>query len=154
MRLPGRLISWMCVKAYLAQGALALAMWSPIALHAAEPGQEITGRWKLTAVLDSTQIVSIDEKEARKLLGHVFTIRKEGARFGSHICGRPDFETERVETNLYLEKTDPYVNAKSLALPNPVTVVDIACTSVFIKNKDRIVIFWDGFYFDALRLKK
>jgi hypothetical protein len=144
----------MYLKAHLSPGVIALAMCSPIAVHAQEPGQEITGKWRLTAVLDGTRIVSIDEKQARKLLGHVFTIRKEGARFGSHICGRADFETERVETNLYLEKTDPYVNAKSLAMPNSVTVVDIGCTSVFIKNKDRIVIFWDGFYFDALRLRK
>jgi hypothetical protein len=140
------------VRAYLAAGAIALAIWPATAIHAAEPRQEVIGRWRLNAVLDGTYIVSIDEKEALKLVGQVFTIGKERARFGRHLCGLTNFETEHVETNVYFKKTDPYVNVKSLALPNPVTVVDISCTSVFIKNKNRIVIFWDGFYFDAVRL--
>jgi hypothetical protein len=130
---------------------ITVAVCLPITIHAAEPGQQVIGRWKLTAVLDGTHIASMDEKQARTLLGHVFIIRKEGAEIEKHRCGRPDFETVRVEPNLYLQRTDPYVTAKSLALPNPVTVVDISCTSVFVKNKNRIAIFWDGFYFDAVR---
>lgn len=153
MKFSKSLTSWMRPRAVLVSSAIALAVLSPTTIHAAEPGQEVIGRWKLTSVLDGTHIASMDEKQARGLLGHVFTIRKEGAKIEKHICGRPDFETVRVEPNLYLEKNDPYVTAKSLALPNPVTVVDISCTSVFVKNKNRIAIFWNGFYFDAVRQK-
>jgi hypothetical protein len=129
----------------------ALAAWSPARIHAGELGHEVIGRWRLTSVLDGTHIASMDEKQARALLGHVFTISKEGVEIEKHLCGRPDFETVRVEPNLYLEKNDPYVTARSLGLPNPVTVVDISCTSVFVKTRNRIAVFWNGFYFDAVR---
>jgi hypothetical protein len=140
--------------ALLWTGAVAFAAWSPLTVRAAEPGQEVIGKWKLVAVLDATHIASMDEKEAKTLLGHVFSIRKEGAEFEKEVCGKPDFETQRVVPSLYLERADPYVTASSLSLPNPVTVVDIGCTSVFIKNRNKLVIFWNGFYFDAVRLKK
>lgn len=151
MRFSNKLSSWTRPRAALMCSIIALAACSPITIRAAEPGQEVIGRWKLTSVLDGTHIASMDEKQAHTLLGHMFTIRKAGAEIEKHKCGRPDFETVRVEPNLYLKKTDPDVTAKSLALPNPVTVVDISCTSVFVKTKNRIAIFWDGFYFDAVR---
>lgn len=141
-------------KAILVGWFISLAICPTPPVSASEPGQEIIGRWRLTSVLDGTNIVSMDEKEAHNLVGHVFTIRKEGAEFEKHRCGRPDFDTERVEPNLYLRETDPYVTAKSLALPNPVTVIDISCTTVFVKNRNSLVIFWNGFYFNAVRLSR
>lgn len=140
-------------RTILTAGVIALALWSPLTLCAENPGQQVIGKWKLTSILDATHVASIDEKQARKLIGHVFVIGRDGTRFDKETCGRPDFESERVEPNLYLERADPYVTASSLALPSPVTVVDLSCTSVFIKNKNRLVVFWNGFYFDAIRLR-
>lgn len=94
----------MLPREVLAGSVIAPAVWPPMTIHAAEPGQEVIGRWELTSVLDGAYIASMDEKQAHRLLGHVFTIRKEGAEIEKHICGRPDFETVRVEPNLYLEK--------------------------------------------------
>jgi hypothetical protein len=132
----------------------AVALLSAMPLQAAEPNQVVIGKWKFVSVLDGTQITSIDEKEAKKLLGHVMTIDKAGAKFGGDSCGTPTFEARRVEPNLYLRDDDPYVNAAKLGLPNPVTVVDISCTDVFIKSHDKTVIFWDGFYFEAVRVTR
>lgn len=141
-------------RAILTAGVMALALWSPFTLCAENPGQQVVGRWKLTSILDASHVASIDEKQARKLIGHIFVIGKDGARLDKETCGRSDFESEHVEPNLYLQRADPYVTGSSLALPSPVTVVDISCTSVFIKRKDRLVIFWSGFYFDAVRVQK
>jgi hypothetical protein len=153
MRFSNNFISRNRFRAIFVGNIIGLAVWPPFTAHAAAPGHEIIGKWKLTSVLDGTNVVSMDEKQAHKLLGHIFTIRKEGAEFDKYICGRPDFDTESVEPNLYLKRTDPYVTAKSLALPSPVTVIDISCTTVFIKNENRLVIFWSGFYFDAVRVR-
>jgi hypothetical protein len=153
MGFPKNLIFRTSARAILVAGVIVFTSWFSLPTYAAESGHDVIGRWKFTAVLDGTKITSMDEKEARRLLGHVMTIRKEGAKFDKEVCGHPDFVAERVEPDLYLKRADPYVTASSLKLRNPVTVVDISCTSVFIRNKNRLVIFWKGFYFDAVRMK-
>jgi hypothetical protein len=133
--------------------AAAVIAWSICApSQAAQPGREAIGDWRLTSVLDNVDITSIDDAQATKLLGRVMAIRKEGTRFGDQTCGAPSLDTERVEPNLYVRR-EARISAKKLHLPNPVTVVDIGCTHVFIKAPDHAVIFWDGFYFGAVKVK-
>lgn len=130
---------------------LVIAMTASLPVQAAQPGQEVIGRWKFTSVLDGVEITSIDEKQAKSLLGQVMTIQKEGIRFGTETCGTPSFESKRVETNMYVRQ-EAKISAAKLNLPNPVTVVDIGCTRVFIKKTDQAVIFWDGFFFSAQKI--
>lgn len=131
---------------------LVIAMTSSLPVHAAQPGQEVIGQWKFTSVLDGVEITSIDEKQAKQLLGQVMTIRKDGTRFGTESCGTPSFESKQVETNVYVLQ-EAQISATKLGLPNSVTVVDIGCTQVFIKKPDHAVIFWDGFFFSAQKIK-
>lgn len=142
-----RLICTLPVVAAIAMAAL------PIQTTAADKYEHVvTGKWKLTAALDGAEITSLDENEARQLIGRVFTIQKDKVQFGRRLCGPSDFEAERVEPRLFLREQF-HASAEKLALPNPVTVVDLSCTSVFIKNKNRLVIAWDGWFFDAVRTK-
>ncbi len=80
-------------------------------------------------------------------------IRKDGARFGDYKCQPPNFETKSVEPNLYLQEQAGIDNSK-IRLPNPVTVIDISCTQILIKKPDRAVIFWDGFFFEAVKVTR
>jgi len=130
---------------------LVIAMTASLPIQAAQPGQEVIGQWEFTSVLDGVEITSIDEKQAKRLIGQVMTIEKEGIRFGTETCGTPSFESKRVETNTYVRK-EAQISATKLSLPNPVTVVDIGCTRVFIKKTDQAVIFWDGFFFSAQKI--
>jgi hypothetical protein len=91
--------------------------------------------------------------KAQRLVGKVMTIDKTKVELGGYTCLPPEFETERVEPNLYLRKQGG-ATAANLKLPNPVTVVDIGCSVVFIKNPNRLVISWDGFFFDAVRVRR
>jgi hypothetical protein len=120
---------------------------------AAQPGAEVIGKWKFTSVLDATEIASIDEQQARKLIGKTMIILKDGARFGNEVCGAASFETKRVEPKLYLRE-EANITSSNLGLPNPVTVVDISCTQVFIKKPNHAVIYWDGFFFGAVRVSR
>lgn len=95
----------------------------------------------------------MDEKQARRLLGKTFVINREGFRFGKEKCGVPTFESSWVEPNLYLRK-EAWISAENLDLPNPVEVFDLSCTIVLVKSKDRLVLHWDGFFFDAVRQRK
>ncbi|BDT60008.1 hypothetical protein MasN3_35020 [Massilia varians] len=115
--------------------------------------RRVTGEWKFTAALDGAEISSLDEREAQRLLGQVFTIRKDKVRFGKMDCGETQFEAQKVEPRLHLRE-EFHASSKELRLPDPVTVVDLSCTSVFITKPNHLVIFWQGWFFDAVRVKK
>lgn len=138
------------IRSFSAAVAILFAVCMPA--RAAQPGDAAVGDWKFISVLDNVQITSIDDAQAKKLLGRVMKIRREGTQFGDQTCGAPSLEAERVEPNMYLRR-EAHISAKKLRLPNPVDVVDVGCTRVFIKQRNKAVIFWDGFFFDALRVK-
>lgn len=132
--------------------AIVLAL--PPTVHAADQIERVViGKWRFIAALDAADIASLDEREAQQLIGHVFTISKEKVNFDNRDCGATAFEAERVEPNLHLREQF-HASAKKLGLPNPVTVVDLSCTSVFVKNTNRLVIAWKGWFFDAARVKR
>ncbi|RJG15034.1 hypothetical protein D3872_15065 [Massilia cavernae] len=112
--------------------------------------RSVIGKWRLTAALDASEITSLDEREAQQLVGKVFTISQSRVQFGTRKCLPPDFAAEHVEPRLYLRE-QAHASASNLGLPNPVTVVNLGCTVAFIKAKDRLVIHWDGWFFDARR---
>jgi hypothetical protein len=132
-----------------------LAFASMPILAAAADGQSgsVTGNWKITAALDGADITSRDEREARQLIGRTLVISREEVRFGKRVCGPSTYDSMSVEPRLFL-RNEFHASAERLALPNPVTVVELSCTSVFIKGKDRLVVAWDGWFFDAVRVKR
>lgn len=133
--------------------AAALMFAAPFASSATKgPGSDVIGNWRFTAALDSIDIVSLNEREAKQLLGQVMMIRDTGTQFGDSKCDRPSFQTKRVEPNLYVQN-EAGISASKLNLPNPVTVVDISCTDVLLRSRSRAVIFWKGWFFDAERIK-
>lgn len=138
-------------RGMLAQAAVLLSFCAPFLCQAAQRGDEIIGIWRFTAVLDNTDMTAMDETGAHRLLGHVMTIDEAGTRFDREFCQPSDFEAERVEPNLYLQREAGVDNSK-LRLPNPVTVVDISCTAVYVRKPDHAVIFWNGFFFEAVRV--
>ncbi|TFW33144.1 hypothetical protein [Massilia horti] len=142
------------LRSFPSVAAITLAAWSPLPSQAAQPGHEVIGKWKFVSALDFTVPSSLDEQEAQQLLGHVLTISKNWSRFDDgQDCGVPGFETKRVEPSLYLQR-EAGIGASKLKLPNPVTVVDINCTQVFVKKPNRVVIFWEGFFFEAVRVSR
>jgi hypothetical protein len=133
-------------------GAVALAILPSLPVHAANEAHNVLGKWRFTAALDAAEIASLDEREAAALVGQIFTISKKRVAFGSRDCGAPELEVERVEPNLYLRE-QAHATGENLGLPNPVSVVDLGCTIAFVKNQDKLVIFWKGWFFDAVRVK-
>lgn len=139
-----------CIRSFLVAVTVGLVTCMP--LKAAQPGEKAIGDWKFTSVLDNVEIASIDDEQAKKLLGRVMTIRKDGTRFGDQACGAPSLQVERVEPNIYVRR-EAQISARRLQLPNPVDVVDIGCTRIFIKQRNKGVIFWDGFFFAVVKIK-
>jgi len=132
---------------------LGVAATAPAIATAAEH-QEVgaLGRWKLTKALDAADIASLDDKEATQLVGRVFTIDKDHVRFGKRDCGAPELTAEIVEPDWFLRE-QVHATSAELSLPNPVTVVNLACTFAFIKDAQHMTFFWKGWFFDAKRVR-
>jgi hypothetical protein len=116
--------------------------------------QEISalGKWRLTAALDGADITSLDEREARQLVGRTFTITKEHVRFGKRDCGAPELTAEIVEPTWFMRE-QVRASSAELKLPNPVTVINLACTFAFAKDSEHMIMFWKGWFFDAKRVR-
>ena len=133
---------------------LALICSSTQLLHAAEQQDtSVIGRWKLTAVLDSSDITSLDDQEAEALVGQIITIDRDKVQLGARVCDSPSFEITKAETNKFF-RDQAHASAKKLGLPNPVTVIYVSCTEVYIKSRNRLVVHWKGFFFDAVRMPR
>jgi hypothetical protein len=114
---------------------------------------DVIGKWRLIKALDSADISALDDPEAQRLVGRIFTISRKTVKVGSpDDCLPPTFEAKSVEPGWYIREW-AHGSAKNLGLPNPVTVVDLGCTSVFVKTPRHIVVFWKGWFFDAKRVR-
>ena len=139
-------------RTHVCVAALAITIWFAPHAHAAEQlGPSVIGSWKLSAVLDSSDISALDDEEAEQLVGHIITIGRDKVQLDDQVCLAPDFEVTKAETNKYLREA-AHASAKKLGLPNPVTAVHVSCTYVLIKSRNRLVVHWKGFFFDAIRM--
>lgn len=131
--------------------AFAFASCLALPAQAVEPNDDILGTWTLTKVLDSSEISSIDDAEAAKLIGKTLTIDSEKVSLAGHNCARvPKFERHYEDTARYIRE-EAHAPAGRLGLPEVVTVVDLACTAAFLKGYNEIVIYWKGFFFNAIK---
>lgn len=133
--------------------ALAVSVFIPAAAQAIDYKEVgALGRWQLTKALDFADIASLDEREAKQLVGRVFTIQKDHVRFGKRDCGAPELTADSVDPAWFMRE---YARAGSaeLHLPTPVTVVHLACTFAFVREPDRMIIHWKGWFFDAKRMR-
>ena len=80
------------------------------------------------------------------------TIRPDKLTLGSQVCSASGFWAERVEPNFDLREK-AHASAAHLKLPNPVTVVELSCAYVYIKDRNHLVLAWNGAFFDAVRVK-
>lgn len=141
-------------RASILQFFLALVLVTPPPVKASEPIERIVmSQWRIAKPIDSADITVLDDRQAAQLVGHIFAIRKDKVAFGNEDCGATEFEAKKVEPTLYLRK-GWNSTVEGLKLPNPVTAVEISCTTVFVLNRNRLVIFWDGWFFDTVRVKK
>jgi hypothetical protein len=139
-------------RAFLVFTAIAALCAAP-RLSASDQHQDrsVIGKWKLTSVLDLAEVSALDDKEARQLVGKVLNIRRDKVQLGSRVCSPSGFQAERVEPMMDLREK-AHASATKLHLPNPVTVVELSCAYVYVKSRTRIVLAWDGAFFEAVRM--
>jgi hypothetical protein len=129
--------------------ALATAMHSPISANAAQPrNADVLGIWTLTRILDSAEITSMDHREASRLLGKTLVIQPDNVVIVGETCGASDFERHREPAARYIRE-NYHAPVGRLGLRDSITVVNLGCTEALLKQKNKIVVFWDGYFYDA-----
>jgi hypothetical protein len=118
--------------------------------EAAQPNDDILGKWRITKVLDASDISALDDKEAAQLVGKILVIEPNKVSLGGSICEEPEFERHYEDTVRYLRE-EAHASSWKLGLPTVVTVIDLSCTEALVKGYDKIVVLWKGIFFDAVR---
>jgi len=120
--------------------------------HAKKPEKDadILGTWTLTKVLDSADIASVTDQQAAALVGKVLVVRRDSVMFNGEPCRAPELTRRRHDAAKYVRE-GYHARVGSLGLPDIVTVVDLDCTEAFLKEREKIVVFWQGYFYDAVR---
>lgn len=135
--------------------ALTIALLLPLSQHASASkdfrDRSVIGNWKLVSVLDLASIASLDEAEAKTLLGKTLAITETAVKVDQEVCSAPEFWAERVVPEPHMREK-LHSTAERLRLPNPATMVELGCTDVYIRNPGQLVLLWGGAMFDAVRI--
>ena len=120
--------------------------------HAKKPEKDadILGTWTLTRVLDSADIASLTDQQAAALVGKVLVVRRDSVMFNGELCRAPQLMRRRHDAAKYVRE-GYHARVGGLGLPDIVTVVDLDCTEAFLKEREKIVVFWQGYFYDAVR---
>jgi hypothetical protein len=143
-----RIITLLRSAAAIALAAVVVALPA----QAAQPNDDILGRWRITKVLDSSDISALDDKEAAALVGKIFIIEPDKVSLAGDVCKDPDFNRHYEDTVRYLRE-EAHASSWKLGLPEVVTIVDLSCAEALVKSYNKIVVYWQGFFFDAVKLE-
>jgi hypothetical protein len=137
--------------ARLLAAAAALALYAQSAVASQpEKDADIFGTWTLTKILDSADVASINDKQAAKLIGKTMVVRRDAVLFNGEPCRAPDLTRHHEPAAKYVRE-GYHARVGHLGLPENITVIDLDCTEAFVKGKGEIVVFWEGYFFDAVK---
>lgn len=120
-------------------------------LAADQDNTDLIGTWTLTKVLDSSEISSIDDKQAAALVGKTLVITPEKVTLAGESCRRAPTFTRHYEDAAQYIRESAHAPVGRLGIPTVVEAVDLSCTEALMKGYNRIVVYWKGFFFDAAK---
>ncbi len=126
-----------------------------LAAHSAQAKQtennaDILGAWTLTKVLDSADVASLTDQQAAALVGKTIVVRRDSFMFNGEPYRAPELTRHREDAAKYMRE-GYHARVGYLGLPDTVTVIDLDCTEAFLKGRGRIVVFWRGYFYDAIK---
>ncbi len=111
---------------------------------------DILGTWTLTKVLDSADAASMTDEQAAALVGKTMVVRRDSLTFNGEPYSAPELTRRREDAAKFLRE-GYHARVGNLGLPNTITVIDLNCTEAFVKSKGNIVVFWQGYFYDAVK---
>lgn len=111
----------------------------------------LLGTWRITKLLDSSEISSIDDAEAAALVGQALVIASDKVTVAGERCRKPPKFTRHFEDTAQYVRETAHAPVGRLGLPTTVEAVELACTEALVKDYQKIVVYWKGYFFEATR---
>jgi hypothetical protein len=134
----------------LAAAAMFVLVAYPAQAKQPEKDTDILGTWMLTKVRDSADVASLTDEQAAALVGKTMIVRRDGVVVDGEPCREPELTRHREDAAKYMRE-GYHARVGYLGLPDTITVIDLDCTEAFLKSKGKIVVFWQGYFFDAMK---
>lgn len=115
-----------------------------------EKDADILGTWTLTKVLDAADVASLTDQQAAALVGKTVVVRRDSIMFNGEPYRAPELTRHREDAAKYMRE-GYHARVGYLGLPDTITVIDLDCTEAFLKSKGKVVVFWRGYFYDAIK---
>jgi hypothetical protein len=129
---------------------VATTLLPAIAARPIQPNDDILGQWRITRILDASNVTALDDREAARLVGKLFVVEQGKVSLDGETCDEPEFTRHYEDAVRYLRE-EAHASSWKLGLPSTVAVIDLSCTEALIKGHDHIVVLWKGVFFDAVK---
>lgn len=130
--------------------AVSFAISSPA--HAKDPLVDLYGTWKIRAIIGGGAVSSMSDREARQLIGKTFTVKAKSFVFNGQPCTDTSYE-ETVEDTVGHFEREWNTAVKDIPLPDPVTVIDTGCNTLYPLKNGKLMVAEKGVFFEAARMK-
>jgi hypothetical protein len=114
---------------------------------------DIYGVWKVTSLIGGG-IGSLNDRQARRLIGKQVIITAKKFSFNGRVCKDPAYERSKEDTAVYFDR-EWRANVSDIPFPEQVTIIETpGCDYLYPIRKDHLMIAEDGGFFEAVRVKK
>ena len=96
---------------------------------------------------------SLSERQVRQLIGKPVLISAERFEFNGQLCMYPTYERSKEETVSHFDR-EWRTDVNDIPFPNPVTIIDTGCDTLYPIRKDHLMIAEDGVFLEAVRVGK
>lgn len=125
---------------------------SSAALAQSNPNADIYGKWKIKEMIGGGAASALTQRDVDKLIGKYVTISPEKFAFNGKTCAHPTYERRTEETVHFFDwawRTD----VSDIPFPNPVTVIETGCNTLFPIRKDHLMIAEENVFLEAVRIQ-
>ena len=135
--------------------ALSATLWlTSYAVKAQEQvNHDIYGKWQIKALIGGGAASTLTQRDVDKLIGKYVTINPERFAFNGHTCTHPWYQRKTAETVGFFDaawRTD----VGDIGFPNPVTVIETGCNTLFLIRKDHLMIAEENVFLEAVRVHR
>ena len=118
------------------------------------------GEWIVCEEIARNYICALSDEDIKDIFGIKVIYNSDFVKFGSHVCSNPKYERDNVSEVDFFEENWMYFTSLGIEsdFVETVTVFENGKEIwnnpggfIIVKNKDTLIIPWDGVYFKLIR---
>ncbi|MDL2358177.1 MAG: hypothetical protein QFF03_23245 [Pseudomonadota bacterium] len=122
----------------------------PLASAQVDPNADIYGKWKIKAMIGGGAASALTQRDVDKLIGKYVIISPEKFAFNGRTCTHPNYQRTKEETVQFFDQAWR-ADVSDIPFPNPVTVVETGCNTLFPIRKNHLMIAEENVFLEAVR---